>query len=139
MRVVGHACTAPLASSGPLLMPVPSNRLRQALVSVSTIGTCDDQDDGALALTVKSELSEWFGKQETEAWELLRIYRIPFAQPNQARPAGPLSHLGGVSSSLPRITAPHPKPYPLEPCGSSHSLRPQLPRRCALSQSRSPA
>ena len=59
--------------------------LEQALVSVSTIGTQDDMSDEQLAEAAKAELAAWFGEQHTATWELLRIYRIPFAQPNQAR------------------------------------------------------
>ena len=55
----------------------------QALVSVSTVGTYEDQSDQQLASTVQAELEEWFGPSVRE-WQLLRNYRIPFAQPNQA-------------------------------------------------------
>lgn len=58
----------------------------QALVSVSTIGTQDEMSDEQLAEAAKTELAAWFGAQHTATWELLRVYRIPFAQPNQARP-----------------------------------------------------
>jgi hypothetical protein len=57
----------------------------QALVSVSTIGTQDGLSDAQLAAAAKAELAQWFGAGETDTWELLRVYRIPFAQPNQAR------------------------------------------------------
>lgn len=57
----------------------------QTLVSVSTIGTQDDMSDEELALASKAELAQWYGRAETDTWELLRVYRIPFAQPNQAR------------------------------------------------------
>ena len=55
----------------------------QALVSVSTVGTYEDQSDQQLASTVKAELEPWFGPYVRD-WKLLRNYRIPFAQPNQA-------------------------------------------------------
>ena len=28
-------------------------------------------------------MAEWFGHDEVASWQLLRVYRIPFAQPNQ--------------------------------------------------------
>lgn len=55
----------------------------QALVSASTIGMQPHMSDAQLADAVKAELGAWFGAGETAAWQLLRIYRIPFAQPNQ--------------------------------------------------------
>jgi hypothetical protein len=44
-------------------------------------------DDTALEGAVRDHLGSWFGKSEVAGWKLLRIYRIPFAQPNQARHA----------------------------------------------------
>lgn len=35
---------------------------------------------------VKSDLGRWFGSGLTDNLKLLRIYRIPFAQPNQEPP-----------------------------------------------------
>jgi len=58
----------------------------QTLVSVSTVGTCDEMDDGALAAAVKAHLGSWFGQSYVDSWSLLRVYRIPYAQPNQAPP-----------------------------------------------------
>ena len=52
-------------------------------MSVSTVGTYEEQSDQQLASTVKAELEPWFGPSVQE-WKLLRNYRIPFAQPNQA-------------------------------------------------------
>lgn len=57
----------------------------QALVSVSTIGMQPELSDAQLADTVKAELASWFAAGEVATWQLLRIYRIPFAQPNQVR------------------------------------------------------
>ena len=54
-------------------------------MSVSTIGTRPELDDGALAAAVQRELGPWFGEAAVAAWQLLRVYRIPFAQPNQVR------------------------------------------------------
>ncbi len=58
----------------------------QTLVSVSTIGTQDQLSDEQLAEEVKAELGPWFGAGRVEAWKLLRVYRVPFAQPNQVWP-----------------------------------------------------
>ena len=58
----------------------------QTLVSVSTIGTQDQLDDEQLADKVKAELGPWFGAGRVAAWKLLRVYRIPFAQPSQVGP-----------------------------------------------------
>ena len=54
-------------------------------MSVSTIGTRPELDDEALAGAVQRELGAWFGAGEAASWQLLRVYRIPFAQPNQVR------------------------------------------------------
>mmetsp|Transcript_30975 Transcript_30975/g.68650 ORF Transcript_30975/g.68650 Transcript_30975/m.68650 type:complete len:484 (-) Transcript_30975:553-2004(-) len=58
----------------------------KALVSVSTVGTFDELSDAALEGAVRKHLSSWFGEQAVAGWSLLRVYRIPFAQPNQAPP-----------------------------------------------------
>lgn len=55
----------------------------KTLCSVSTVGTFDNLSDSALEAAVRSHLTEWFGASELNTWKLLRIYRIPFAQPNQ--------------------------------------------------------
>ncbi len=55
----------------------------QTLVSASTIGTQPEMSDAQLADAVKAELGAWYGADETATWQLLRIYRILFAQPNQ--------------------------------------------------------
>lgn len=57
----------------------------QALVSVSTIGTQPEMSDEQLAEAVKAEMASLFGAYQTATWQLLRIYRIPFAQPNQVQ------------------------------------------------------
>ncbi len=58
----------------------------QALVSASVLGTHDGMSDEQLFAAVKQELGGWFGAQEVASWQPLRLYRIPFAQPNQAPP-----------------------------------------------------
>lgn len=39
--------------------------------------------DESLESEVRKQLGKWFGSFEVSSWVLLRIYRIPFAQPNQ--------------------------------------------------------
>ncbi|KAL0037498.1 hypothetical protein WJX77_000310 [Trebouxia sp. C0004] len=58
----------------------------QHLVSVSIIGSHDDMTDDALSSAVHQEMSQWFGAKQTDDWKLLRVYRVPFAQPNQEPP-----------------------------------------------------
>ena len=41
--------------------------------------------DDELADKCKAEIAQWFGAEEVSSWQLLRIYRIPFAQPNQVQ------------------------------------------------------
>jgi len=55
----------------------------QALISISTIGTQSDVSDAQLAEKCREEMAEWFGADEVASWKLLRVYRIPYAQPNQ--------------------------------------------------------
>jgi len=57
----------------------------KTLISTSTVGTHPDLSDAELEQRVREHLCEWWGSQEVERWQLLRIYRIPFAQPNQVR------------------------------------------------------
>lgn len=58
----------------------------RTLVSVSTVGTCDELNDAELQSRVLSELSSWFGGEVLTTWRHLKTYRIPYAQPNQAPP-----------------------------------------------------
>ncbi len=57
----------------------------KALASVSLIGV-PDQDDASIEACVRKELSSWFGPNNVATWRLLRVYRIPYAQPNQEPP-----------------------------------------------------
>ena len=43
---------------------------------------------------MKSDLERWFGSQLTSNLKLLRVYRIPFAQPNQEPPTDLLQEPG---------------------------------------------
>eukprot|EP00667_Euglena_gracilis_P007820 EG_transcript_7910 len=56
------------------------------LVSVSLIGTFRDKSDTELEALVRRDLGEWFGAAYAAGLRLLRVYRIPFAQPNQEVP-----------------------------------------------------
>lgn len=58
----------------------------KALVSVSLIGLYDDVPDEELVERAVHELSGWFGEGVVRSWKFLRMYRIGFAQPNQAPP-----------------------------------------------------
>ena len=51
---------------------------------MSTIGAFEGRPDEDLAGVVKAELEPWFGPSVKE-WQLLRNYRIPYAQPNQVQ------------------------------------------------------
>ena len=39
--------------------------------------------DVELEDAVRSQLGGWFGADEVAAWKLIKVYRIPFAQPDQ--------------------------------------------------------
>ncbi|CAI6003299.1 unnamed protein product [Closterium sp. NIES-65] len=58
----------------------------KTLVSVSLVGAYEDRTEAELEARVRTELAGWFGKEEVEAWKMLRAYRIPFAQPGQRPP-----------------------------------------------------
>ena len=77
--IVNNCCfpTAVAATYGPA---------GATLVSASTVGTFPDLSDAELAERVRGELGGWFGAAETAGWELLRVYRIPYSQPNQTPP-----------------------------------------------------
>lgn len=55
----------------------------QALVSVSVLGI-PSGDDRTLDEEVRRQLGAWYGRGEVRDWELLRVYRIRHAQPEQA-------------------------------------------------------
>jgi len=61
----------------------------KTLVSVTIVGT-PTLPDSLLDKTVREQLGPWFGAATVEKeWELLRVYRIPYAQPKQTPPTGP--------------------------------------------------
>ena len=53
------------------------------LCSASIIGVPSELSDEQIGDRVKSELSDWFGESITSSFKLLKVYRIPFAQPIQ--------------------------------------------------------
>ena len=73
-----HASTASNVHSNMLLV-----LLLQHLVSLSTIGTHDELSDDQLASQAKQQMAEWFGPQLVDDWQLLKVYRIFYAQPPQ--------------------------------------------------------
>ena len=54
----------------------------KTLVSVTVVGVSSTLD-ARLDQSVRNHIAEWFGQEAVQAWELLRIYRIPYAQPKQ--------------------------------------------------------
>lgn len=54
---------------------------RGALISVSVVGV-PDSDDTTLDGQVRAQLGEWYGPV-VAGWDLLAVYRIPYAQPRQ--------------------------------------------------------
>lgn len=59
----------------------------KTLVSVTVVGVTATPD-ARLDQSVRNHLSDWFGQETVKGWELLRIYRIPYAQPKQVRKKG---------------------------------------------------
>ena len=57
----------------------------QSLVSASVVGNPVATDE-EVALQVREQMRDWYGEQ-TEAWQLLKVYRILHALPNQDPPA----------------------------------------------------
>jgi predicted NAD/FAD-dependent oxidoreductase len=53
----------------------------QHLVTVSTVGV-PAEDDEALEAAVREQARDWFG-DEVDAWRLLTVQRIEYAQPRQ--------------------------------------------------------
>jgi phytoene dehydrogenase-like protein len=55
---------------------------RKHLLSVTVLGN-PAEDDAAIAARCKAELAPWFPRAHFSSWELLAVYRIPFAQFDQ--------------------------------------------------------
>ena len=95
-------------------MPTAQGQLvMQHLVSVSVIGSHDDMTDESLSSTVHQEMSQWFGDKQTADWKLLKVYRVPFAQPNQVTETHPLTHslTHSLTRSLARSNSIRKMPY----------------------------
>jgi phytoene dehydrogenase-like protein len=60
----------------------------KSLASVTVVGMASGTSDTSLDQEVRKQLGEWFPQTVVDEWELLRIYRIPYAQPSQAVPYG---------------------------------------------------
>jgi phytoene dehydrogenase-like protein len=56
----------------------------KTLVSVSVVGV-PRYSDARLNQLVRQQLSGWFGEAAVAKWQLLKVYRIPYAQPKQVR------------------------------------------------------
>ena len=56
------------------------------LLSVSLVGAWADTPDAELVERVTDDVARWFGEGYSGGLEFLRLYRIPFAQPNQEPP-----------------------------------------------------
>eukprot|EP00669_Euglena_mutabilis_P005698 TRINITY_DN17248_c0_g1_i1.p1 TRINITY_DN17248_c0_g1~~TRINITY_DN17248_c0_g1_i1.p1 ORF type:complete len:258 (+),score=82.40 TRINITY_DN17248_c0_g1_i1:101-874(+) len=68
------------------------------LLSVSLVGAFPEASDDELVSRVTSDVAAWFGDPYARTLRPLRVYRIPFAQPNQEMPtdASRSVRVGGV-------------------------------------------
>ena len=57
----------------------------KSLMSVTLVGDLEALPDAVLERKTRDELSEWWGNSAND-WKLLRIYRVPYAQPAQVVP-----------------------------------------------------
>ena len=57
----------------------------KTLASVTVIGTAVGAEDSEVETAVRAQLLQWWGDQ-VDQWKLLKIYRIPYAQPAQTPP-----------------------------------------------------
>ena len=60
----------------------------KGLASVTLLGSAETLDlhEVTLDYAVRSQLSRWWGQEVVGSWKLLRVYRIPYAQPSQTPP-----------------------------------------------------
>jgi len=62
----------------------------KSLASVTLVGCVASSsslsDDIQLGKTVLEQLEQWWGKEVVAEWKLLKVYRIPYAQPAQTPP-----------------------------------------------------
>ena len=66
----------------------------KSLASITVVGDVDGISDTELEEAVREELRGWWGREAIEDWKLLRIYRIPYAQPAQSFPYEAFSSTG---------------------------------------------
>lgn len=71
----------------------------RTLLSVSVLPVDAPNDDESLERLVRSELKGWFGSK-VDRWELLRVYRVPFALPVMDRVSCPIRPPGSVRTYL---------------------------------------
>ena len=57
----------------------------KSLMSVTLVGDLEAVPDAVLERKTRDELSQWWGESAYD-WKLLRIYRVPYAQPAQMVP-----------------------------------------------------
>lgn len=55
----------------------------QTLISTTIVGDEADRSDAELEASVRKQMRNWFGGEEVDAWQLLRVYRIPHSQSAQ--------------------------------------------------------
>lgn len=70
---------------------------RKHLLSVTVLGN-PQEDDEQLAERCRTEIASWFPRAHLDRWQLLAVYRIPFAQFEQ--PAGVFDHLPDNRTSI---------------------------------------
>ena len=61
----------------------------KGLASITLLGSAETLDlhEVTLDFAVRSQLSRWWGPEVFGSWKLLRVYRIPYAQPSQTPPS----------------------------------------------------
>ncbi len=70
---------------------------RKHLLSVTVLGN-PAEDDEQIAQRSLKEMADWFPHAHLDSWQLLAVYRIPFAQ--FAQPPGVFDTLPGTSTSV---------------------------------------
>lgn len=80
-----------LSSSGPVNNMFFPNLVARSyappgktLISTTVVGDADEYgDDESLVSAVRQQMARWFGQEEVDNWEVLKIYRIPHSQSAQ--------------------------------------------------------
>lgn len=70
---------------------------RKHLLSASVLGN-PEEDDETVAERSRAEIATWFPEHDLKRWQLLAVYRIPFAQ--FAQPAGIFDELPGNNTGI---------------------------------------